>query len=103
MAPQLSNVEVITSYLFGSKDGAKALPVAKALEEDLAGGQAGARGVPAAVQLRAPIITFTRGAFSAWSDQTLSAHPHPTPPHRTPNTHTNSPGQATPMPASRAW
>lgn len=35
---QLSNVEVITSYLFGSKDGAKALPVAKALEEDLAGG-----------------------------------------------------------------
>ncbi|KAL4458908.1 hypothetical protein ABPG75_013773 [Micractinium tetrahymenae] len=33
---QLSNVEVITSYLFGSKDGARALPVAKALE-DLAG------------------------------------------------------------------
>jgi len=36
-ALQLSNVDVITSYLFGSKD-AKAMPVAKRLEEEIAGG-----------------------------------------------------------------
>lgn len=34
---QLSNVDVITSYLFGSKDSARSMPVAKALEAELTG------------------------------------------------------------------
>ena len=41
---QLSNVDVITGYLFGSKDPSRALPVAKALEEELAGGWVGGVG-----------------------------------------------------------
>lgn len=37
-APQLSNVEVITAYLFGKQDSGKLLPVAKQLDEELSGG-----------------------------------------------------------------
>lgn len=35
---QLSNVEVITAYLFGKQDSGKLLPVAKKFEEEMAGG-----------------------------------------------------------------
>lgn len=38
---QLSNVEVITAYLFGSKGDGKALPVARQFDEDMAGGWPG--------------------------------------------------------------
>jgi hypothetical protein len=35
--PQLSNVEVITSYLFGGSDSKKALPVAAKFDEGFGG------------------------------------------------------------------
>ena len=41
LSVQLSNVEVITAYLFGKQDSGKLLPVAKQFEEEMAGGWVG--------------------------------------------------------------
>ena len=37
-APQLSNVEVITAYLFGKPGSGQVLPVQRQFDEDMAGG-----------------------------------------------------------------